>query len=130
MLCAECWAGNRSSTPVRQRRNSAPGYGAYVFEDENGQFTLEHGRNGWFGDYYKKAYIGGEYQGSVVEATKEEWGFYKEEGKALYGYEDWLGDFQPGLLVPNLPVVPETLPVNMDMEQNQWTSGTQVNKRS
>jgi hypothetical protein len=88
-------------------------YGAYVFEDEHGQFTIGHGRTNWFADSYKKTYIGGEYNGRVVDATKEEWDFYKEEGKALYGYEDWLGDFQPGLLVPKLPVVPERMPIHM-----------------
>jgi RHS repeat-associated protein len=72
-------------------------------EDEHGIFTLATG--GWFfwPDHYKH-YVRGFFAGTYQMISSDEYDELVEEAKSLWGYIDAWGDFEPGLLQPELPV--------------------------
>jgi RHS repeat-associated protein len=78
----------------------------YVLEDEKGVFTLQEQDRGIFRqNYYFKTYQSGDLNGKTIQISKDEFLQWKEEGELLWGTTDWKGDFVPGLLRPELPVV-------------------------
>ena len=76
----------------------------YVLEDEKGVFTLqcEYGLT-MIGIKYFKKYVCE--TTTKVEIGWKEFDYWLEEAHALWGYLDIWGDFVPGLLRPELPVV-------------------------
>jgi hypothetical protein len=75
-----------------------------LLEDECGVYTLrrETPWNWPFGDIsYSKAYQ----DGPSVYLTEEEYTELKEEAELLWGKLDWAGDWVPGLLRRELPIV-------------------------
>lgn len=76
----------------------------YVLEDEQGLFTLEASESLLSSRYYK-AYASGRSTGQKVEISAEEFREWRKEAEALWGTTDWQGDFVPGLLNRELPVV-------------------------
>ncbi|ANZ40467.1 hypothetical protein BBK82_35090 [Lentzea guizhouensis] len=78
----------------------------YLLEDENGIFTLQETDRGLFRpNWYWKNYQTGALAGQRVKITKAEFGELREEAELLWGTTDWMGDFVPGLLRRELPVV-------------------------
>lgn len=78
----------------------------YVLEDEKGIFTLQEQDRGIFRqNYYFKTYQSGDLKGQTIQIAKDEFLQWKQEGELLWGTTDWKGDFVPGLLRPELPVV-------------------------
>ena len=96
----------------RNRKMARYVWATYVFieEDSESCFTLES-EGSWWGlvMHYRKSYISGPRQGTKVEIKEEEFNELKDEAHALYGDVDFWGDFIPGLLMPELPVVPAPL---------------------
>jgi hypothetical protein len=93
----------------RNRKMARYRWATYVFLEKDGEssFTLESEGEWWgFVMHYRKSYISGPRQGTKVEIPKEEFNDLKDEAHALYGDVDFWGDFIPGMLVPELPVVP------------------------
>ncbi|MBN1207995.1 MAG: hypothetical protein JXB05_24235 [Myxococcaceae bacterium] len=78
----------------------------YVLEDEQGLFTLEK-RESLLSSQYFKAYLADGARGQRVEVSPAEFRSLKEHAEALWGTTDWKGDFVPGLLNRELPVVRE-----------------------
>jgi hypothetical protein len=76
----------------------------YVLEDEQGLFTLETGESLLSSRYYK-TYASGGSAGQRVEISSEEFREWRKEAEALWGTTDLRGDFVPGLLNRELPVV-------------------------
>jgi hypothetical protein len=76
----------------------------YVLEDEQGLFTLETKESLLSSQYYK-AYTNGSTTGQRIEISREEFREWKREAEALWGTTDLSGDFVPGLLNRELPVV-------------------------
>ena len=81
----------------------------YVFIEENdpeSSFTVD-GVSSWMGfvTTWRKHYITGKHAGSYVEITDDEYKALKDEAEALYGYVDFWGDFVPGLLRTELPII-------------------------
>jgi hypothetical protein len=77
----------------------------HVFVDDTGAFTLQSKR--LFGvpfQYYKRylSRTGGD--AGLVRISKLEYDELVDEAEALYGKLDWMQDFEPGLLVSELPV--------------------------
>jgi hypothetical protein len=54
---------------------------------------------------YFKTYIDGELVGQQIEIAFPEFSGLRKEAEALWGTTDWKGDFVPGLLLKELPVV-------------------------
>ncbi len=78
----------------------------YVLQDEGGVFTLHWERDGWLSaTRYWKHYEKGARAGQDIDIDSSEYDFWKDEAEALWGYLDWLGDFVPGLLRRELPVI-------------------------
>jgi hypothetical protein len=78
----------------------------YLLEDENGVFTLSRQDRGIFRrDKYFKTYETGKLAGQAVEISKDEFSVLREEAEALWGTTDWKGDWVPGLLRRELPVI-------------------------
>jgi RHS repeat-associated protein len=90
---------------TRDLQNSKYGSGTWVFRDAQGEFTVGWEGNLFYTDYYK-VYISEESAGNKVEISWSEYRNLGAEGEALYGYLDWSGEFIPGLLNRELPVVP------------------------
>jgi hypothetical protein len=76
----------------------------YVLGDEQGFFTLEQGPSLLPSRHYK-AYLSGSTEGQKIEISSSEFRGLKEEAEALWGTTDWKGDFVPGLLNRELPIV-------------------------
>jgi hypothetical protein len=76
----------------------------YVLEDEQGLFTLER-RESLLSSRYYKAYMSGGSAGPRVEISSDDFRELKKEAEALWGTTDWAGDFVPGLLNRELPVI-------------------------
>jgi hypothetical protein len=76
----------------------------YVLEDEKGFFILQHHTALLSSKYFKK-YTDGELAGQQVEITPSEFRALRDEAEALWGTTDWKGDFVPGLLLRELPVI-------------------------
>jgi RHS repeat-associated protein len=78
----------------------------YLLEDKNGVYSLVIKDRGIFRSnlYYKK-YETGELSGQSFELSKSEFSQLREEAEALWGTTDWKGDWVPGLLMPELPIV-------------------------
>lgn len=79
-------------------------YAPYYKQDEGGVFTIGYSKYGLFSKTkYFKTYQSGPSVGKKVDIDKEEFNFWKTEGKALWRYLDGWGNFVPGLLNPVLP---------------------------
>lgn len=84
-------------------RKSQYDYAPYYMQDQGGIFTIRESKGGWFsGTTYLKIYRGGPLEGKEYNISKEEYRFWANEGKALWGYLDFWGNFVPGLLNPEL----------------------------
>jgi hypothetical protein len=104
----------------RNRKLARYGWAIYVFVEDDGEssFTLESEGSWWgFVMHYRKKYVTGPRAGTKVEITEEEFDALKKEAHALYGDVDFWGDFIPGLLLPELPVVPAPSPY---LDPSQW----------
>ena len=78
----------------------------YVLEDESGIFTLKEFDRGIFRrNWYFKNYQTGASAGQRVQISKDEFMALKKEAELLWGTTDWMGDFVPGLLRQELPVI-------------------------
>jgi hypothetical protein len=77
--------------------------GPMILEDEGGAFTFRGG--GLFSPTFEKEYIAGESAGTVEPIDKKEFYELKEEHESLWGRVDWKGDFVPGKLRKELPVI-------------------------
>jgi hypothetical protein len=80
----------------------------YVLADDRGAFTMySHAGplDGMFSTRYFKRYIAGDYDVRDIEVSESEWQILREEAEALWGMASAHGDFVPGLLLPEPPVV-------------------------
>jgi hypothetical protein len=78
----------------------------YLLEDTQGVFSISEQHEGIFHfNKYFKEYKTGPLAGQSVEITSEEFSKLREEAEALWGTTDWKGDWVPGLLRRELPVV-------------------------
>ncbi len=78
----------------------------YVLEDANGIFTLQETDRGIFRpNWYWRNYQTGSLAGQRVRITKGEFHELAKEAQLLWGTTDWKGDFVPGLLRQELPVI-------------------------
>lgn len=78
----------------------------YLLEDESGVFTLqEHDRGIFRPNHYFKVYKFGARAGQTVQVSKQEFRELQQEAELLWGTTDWKGDFVPGLLRQELPVI-------------------------
>jgi hypothetical protein len=78
----------------------------YLLEDAQGIFTLQETDRGIFrSNWYWKNYKTGSSAGQQVKISKDEFLQLKQEAELLWGTTDWKGDFVPGLLRQELPVV-------------------------
>ena len=78
----------------------------YLLEDTQGVFTLQEQDRGIFrSNKYFKNYETGPLAGQRVEITGDEFSALRREGEALWGTTDWKGDWVPGLLRRELPVI-------------------------
>ncbi|MFC7548747.1 SpvB/TcaC N-terminal domain-containing protein [Plantactinospora sp. GCM10030261] len=80
----------------------------YELWDEYGEFTFNQYQGplgGLWGNKYYKNYFSGEKKGQKVEVTEEEFEEFIEIAEFLYGRLDFWGDFVPGVLRKELPVV-------------------------
>jgi hypothetical protein len=78
----------------------------YLLEDADGIFMLQETDRGIFRrNWYWKKYETGKLAGQRIQISKEEFGSWREEAELLWGTTDWKGDFVPGLLRQELPVV-------------------------
>lgn len=76
---------------------------SYYMQDQGGVFSIGYEKKGWFSSTkYYKTYHSGPSEGSVVNMGKNDYNFWKSEGKALWGYLDGWGNFVPGLFNPKL----------------------------
>ncbi|WP_224249084.1 hypothetical protein [Hyalangium gracile] len=76
----------------------------YILEDEQGLFILQQKESLLSSQHYK-AYMSGEVVRARIEISAEEFRELKKEAEALWGTTDWAGDFVPGLLNRELPVI-------------------------
>jgi hypothetical protein len=76
----------------------------YVLGDEQGFFSLEE-KPSLTSPKYHKAYLSGGAAGQRIEISPSDFRTLKEEAEALWGTTDWNGDFVPGLLNRELPVI-------------------------
>ncbi|HEY1983983.1 MAG TPA: hypothetical protein VGG85_01155 [Terracidiphilus sp.] len=97
---------------ARNRKMERYDWAPYVFLEEDGKssFILEE-QTVWWRLYptYRKHYISGPQDGKYVDIEREKAKELKNEAEALYGYVDIWGDFVPGMLLPELPVVERPL---------------------
>lgn len=78
----------------------------YVLDDERGAFTFNEQSGGLFHkSHYFKNYKTGDLAGQRVEVSEDEFNQLVDEAKALWGTTDWKGDFVPGILRRELPVI-------------------------
>jgi hypothetical protein len=84
----------------------------YVLGDERGFFTLEQSTSLPPSKYYK-AYLSGSEEGQKTEISSSEFRNLKEEAEALWGTTNWKGDFVPGLLNRELPIIREQGTIRM-----------------
>jgi hypothetical protein len=81
----------------------------YLLEDEGGIFTLQEEdrgifRSNWFWKNYKQGSLAGQRQ----QISKDKFLELKEEAELIWGTTDWKGDFVPGLLRQELPIIDRT----------------------
>jgi hypothetical protein len=88
----------------RDSKMSQAAWAPYVLEDEKGIFILQY-RESLLSSEYFKTYIDGESAGQQVDLAFPEFSGLREEAEALWGTTDWKGDFVPGLLLRELPVI-------------------------
>jgi hypothetical protein len=80
----------------------------YLLEDDHGVFTLVEKDRGVFrSNLYWKEYVTGADAGTQVPISKDEFSRLADVAETLWGAVDWAGDFVPGLLQRELPVVHE-----------------------
>lgn len=101
---------------ARDQRIAAQGVAIapVTLQDELGRFTVSKKQGpllGLFGNEYSKTYVQGPHAGQQVAIDRDRYSFYEREAKALYGYMDWKGDFQPGLLNRTLQEIPRAATV-------------------
>lgn len=72
----------------------------YLLEDEGGVFVIESGGT-LFSKVYQKRYL----EGTAVSVEKKEFYELQDEAHALWGYVDWKGDWVPGKLRKELPMI-------------------------
>lgn len=84
----------------------------YVLGDEQGFFTLEQ-EPSLTSPRYQKAYLSGSAKGQRIPISPSDFLILKEEAEALWGTTDWQGDFVPGLLNRELPVIEKQDAVQM-----------------
>jgi RHS repeat-associated protein len=78
----------------------------YLLEDEHGVFMLQVQDRGIFrSDYYYKNYQTGPLKGKAVQIDRDEFNVLRKEAEALWGTTDWKGDWVPGILRRELPVI-------------------------
>lgn len=70
-------------------------------EDDHGVFFFIVRRRSLFISDYDKYYVTGAWRGRRVTSSSDEMEAYVEEGKYLYGYVDSMGNYVPGLLMPD-----------------------------
>jgi RHS repeat-associated protein len=77
----------------------------YLLESEEGVFTM-HRETRWFvsTDYYKD-YVSGPRANQSHHISRSEARTLRDEARALWGYIDWQGDWQPGILRRSLPLM-------------------------
>jgi YD repeat-containing protein len=86
--------------------------GPLTDEDAGGTFTISYGYDyNWFGWHvynqkWIKQYNSGPMAGQTVNITENDYNKAAQEMKLLWGYIDFWGNFQPGALRKQLPVVP------------------------
>ncbi len=81
-------------------------FAPYLLEDDGGVFTIGYGSDGWLSKTkYWKTYESGPKSSQKEYLSKDDFNYWKEEAKALWGYLDFWGNFAPGLLNPVLPEV-------------------------
>ena len=90
----------------RDEKTSRNVYAPYLLQDEGGVFTINEQSGGLlhFNKYFKN-YKAGQLAGQRVEISGDEFSRLEKEAHALWGYVDWLGDFIPGILRRELPVI-------------------------
>jgi hypothetical protein len=76
----------------------------YVLGDEHGNFMLEQ-RHSLLSSQHFKVYLDGNAKGQKIEISSSEFTALKEEAEALWGTVDWNGDFVPGLMNRELPLL-------------------------
>lgn len=78
----------------------------YLLEDADGIYMLQETDRGIFRpNWYWKKYETGPLKGQRVQISKDHFFELKEEAELLWGTTDWKGDFVPGLLRQELPVM-------------------------
>jgi hypothetical protein len=81
-------------------------FAPYLLEDQGGVFTMSYARNGWFSSTkYWKTYQSGPKAGQKEYFSGNDFDYWEDEAKAMWGYLDFWGNFVPGLLNPVLPVI-------------------------
>jgi RHS repeat-associated protein len=74
-------------------------YAPYYMQDQGGVFTIGYSKSGWFSSTkYFKTYESGTIEG----ISRNDYDFWREEGRALWGYLNGWGNFVPGLFNPSL----------------------------
>jgi RHS repeat-associated protein len=83
----------------------------YQLGDDHGVFTLDELDRGIFrSNKYFKTYQTGALAGKSVEVSKGEFKSDLGAAQELWGTTDWKGDWVPGLLRPELPVIDQSRP--------------------
>lgn len=81
-------------------------YAPYLLEDDEGVFSLQKEHRGLFSSkLYFKLYKSGAKEGQRVEISESEFDKLADDAEFLWGKTDWKGDFVPGILRQELPVV-------------------------
>ncbi|MFY0564670.1 hypothetical protein ACN28E_12515 [Archangium lansingense] len=88
----------------RDAKLSQYGTAPYVLGDEQGFFTLEQSTS-LLPSRHHKVYLSGSAKGQKIEISSSDFRSLKDEAEALWGTTDWKGDFVPGLLNRELPVI-------------------------
>ncbi|NUR29630.1 MAG: hypothetical protein HOV83_27910 [Catenulispora sp.] len=88
-----------------------PDWTPYLFEDDKGVYSLQETDRGIFrSNWYWKKYHTGPLAGQRVGISKEEFNTLADVAETLWGTTDWKGDFVPGILRQELPVIEEPAP--------------------
>ena len=81
-------------------------YAPYLLQDAQGIFTINEQDGGLFhSNKFFKNYQTGSLAGQRAEISEDQFDSFSAEAKALWGTTDWKGDWIPGLLRRELPVV-------------------------
>ena len=80
----------------------------YLLEDESGVYSLQETDRGLFRpNWYWKKYYTGPLAGQRARISKDEFNALADVAETLWGTTDWKGDFVPGILRQELPVIEE-----------------------